>query len=118
MAQVTVSVNNRAYTIACDDGEEDHLLDLARYVDAQTQGLVKGLGQIGEARLLLMSALLIADQLAEADERIADLTAQLEGAAKPVDASAQGSANAAELSRMLENATRRIEALAARLEQT
>ena len=62
MAQITVSVNNRTYSIACDDGEEEHLRDLARYVDAQVMELVRNVGQISESRLLLMGALLIADQ--------------------------------------------------------
>lgn len=114
MAQVVVTVNNRAYTIACDDGEEEHLQDLARYVDAQVASLARNVGQIGEARLLLMGALLIADQLAEADERIEALeAARANAGAAPGDGAAQG-----EAARLLEAAARRIEALAARLERT
>jgi cell division protein ZapA len=116
MAQVTVTVNQRAYTIVCDDGEEDHLHDLARYVDAQVMNLVKNVGQIGEARLLLMGALLIADQLAEADEKLETLeagVAKVEGRMVNVpDAEPTMVA-----SRMLESAAKRIEALAAKLER-
>jgi len=113
MAQVTVTVNNRAYSIACDDGEEAHLRDLAKYVDAQISGLVRSVGQLGEARLLLMGALMIADQLAEADERVEELKRRGEEAA---DAPPAISADHA--ARMFESAARRIEALAARLEQS
>ena len=124
MAQVTVTVNKRSYSIACDDGEEEHLRDLARYVDVQIADLVGNVGQISESRLLLMGALLIADQLAEADERAAELKSRLDEltreqnlqAALPEDVPA-ASANA-DLARILESATRRIEALAARLERT
>jgi len=124
MAQVTVTVNKRSYSIACDDGEEEHLRDLARYVDVQIADLVGNVGQISESRLLLMGALLIADQLAEADERAAELKSRLDKltreqnlpSAPPEDVPA-ASANA-DLARILESATRRIEALAARLERT
>jgi len=62
MPLVNVMVNSRAYTIACDDGEEDHLRDLAAHVDAKVKELLTSVGQVGETRLLLMAALLIADE--------------------------------------------------------
>jgi cell division protein ZapA len=55
-------VNNRAYTIACDDGEEDHLRQLAAAVDAKAREVLSSVGQVGDTRLLLMAALLIADE--------------------------------------------------------
>jgi cell division protein ZapA len=122
LAQVTVTVNNRAYNIACDDGEEDHLRDLAQYVDAQIGDLVKNVGQISESRLLLMGALLIADQLAEADERAAELKEKLVAlqarVATPAPAAAAEPDGASDLARLLETTASRIEALAARLERT
>jgi cell division protein ZapA len=62
MPLVNVMVNSRAYTIACDDGEEDHLRELAATVDAKTRELLSSVGQVGDTRLLLMAALLIADE--------------------------------------------------------
>ena len=62
MPLVNVMVNSRAYTIACDDGEEDHLRELAAHVDAKVKELLASVGQVGEQRLLLMAALLIADE--------------------------------------------------------
>jgi cell division protein ZapA len=62
MPLVNVMVNNRAYTIACDDGEEDHLRALAATVDAKTREVLSSVGQVGDTRLLLMAALLIADE--------------------------------------------------------
>ena len=116
MAQVTVTVNQRAYTIVCDDGEEEHLHDLARYVDAQVMGLVKNVGQIGESRLLLMGALLVADQLAEADEKIETLEQRL-AKAEGRAVNAPNADPTLVASRMLESAAKRIEALAAKLER-
>ncbi|MEP6828840.1 MAG: cell division protein ZapA [Rhizomicrobium sp.] len=62
MPLVNVMVNSRAYTIACDDGEEDHLRELAATVDAKTREVLSSVGQVGDTRLLLMAALLIADE--------------------------------------------------------
>ena len=59
MPLVNVMVNSRAYTIACDDGEEDHLRELAATVDAKTREVLSSVGQVGDTRLLLMAALLI-----------------------------------------------------------
>ncbi|HEY4274671.1 MAG TPA: cell division protein ZapA [Rhizomicrobium sp.] len=62
MPLVNVMVNNRAYTIACDDGEEDHLRQLAAAVDGKAREVLSSVGQVGTERLLLMAALLIADE--------------------------------------------------------
>lgn len=65
MAQVDVAINGRNYRVACDDGQEDHLRQLAEYVDQRVMELVESVGQIGEARLVVMASLLIADELSE-----------------------------------------------------
>lgn len=66
MAQVTVAVNGRKYQIACDDGQEAHLTRLGAYVDKRISELVAAIGQVGDARLLVMASLLIADELSDA----------------------------------------------------
>jgi cell division protein ZapA len=63
MGQVSVSVNNQRYTLACRDGEEDRLLSLARLVDGKVRMLTARLGQVGDPKLLLMAALLVADEM-------------------------------------------------------
>jgi cell division protein ZapA len=63
MAQITVTVNDKHYPLACANGEEDRLHKLAAYVDNKTQALAKQLGHVSEARLMLMAAVLIADEL-------------------------------------------------------
>ena len=62
MPLVNVMVNGRAYTIACDDGEEAHLKELAAHVDVKAREVLASVGQVGDARMLLMAALLIADE--------------------------------------------------------
>jgi cell division protein ZapA len=70
MPLVNVMVNARAYTIACDDGEEDHLKQLATYVDGKVRELMESVGQVGDARLLLMAALLLADECFDANAQL------------------------------------------------
>mgnify|MGYP003302495429 FL=1 len=65
MAQVDVSVNGQSYRIACEDGQEDRLVDLAALVDEKVIGLVNQIGQVGSNRLLVMAALIIADELVD-----------------------------------------------------
>jgi len=66
MALVTVTINNRKYEISCDDGQESHLERLSDYVDTRVGQLVSSVGQIGDAQLLVMASLMIADDLSEA----------------------------------------------------
>jgi cell division protein ZapA len=63
MATVSLTINGRNYDVACDDGQEEHLRALGRMVDERVQSLVGSVGQVGEARLLVMTGLLLADEL-------------------------------------------------------
>lgn len=65
MAQIEVKVADKDYTLACAEGDETRLADLANYVDAKARDLRSKLGHIAENRLLLMVAILIADELKE-----------------------------------------------------
>ena len=65
MAKVSVTINKRKYEIACDDGQEAHLVRLSQYVDRRGDELVAAVGQVGDARLLVMASLLVADELSE-----------------------------------------------------
>ena len=65
MGQVNIRINGQPYELACDDGQESHLRGLAEMVDRQVTDLAQSVGQVGDARLLLMAALLICDELAE-----------------------------------------------------
>jgi cell division protein ZapA len=79
MATVAVTIAGRVYRMACDEGEEGHLQDLARHVDATLATLRQGFGEIGDQRLAMMTAIKIADQLSEAQAHLARLKAELGG---------------------------------------
>jgi cell division protein ZapA len=65
VAQVNVTVNQQSFRIACEDGQEDRLSDLAKIVDDKVSELVGQVGQVGPNRLLVMAALVIADELVD-----------------------------------------------------
>ena len=64
-AAVTVSIVGRSYDIACDEGQQDHVRKLAADIDRRANELLKSVGSVGEMRILVMTALLLADELAE-----------------------------------------------------
>jgi cell division protein ZapA len=70
MAQLTIEVNGRPYLVGCEDGQEEHLRELAKLFDSQVRQLTGQIGQLGETRLFLMSALMMADELADARNRL------------------------------------------------
>jgi cell division protein ZapA len=70
MPQVTVTINNRKYRMACEDGQEQQLLALCDDLNRRITDLVGKFGEIGDARLILMAALSVADELTETRDRI------------------------------------------------
>lgn len=70
MAHVTVTIAGRAYRMACDDGQEEHLTRLGEEVDARIDQLRAAFGEIGDQRLSVMAAITIADELSEARRKI------------------------------------------------
>ncbi|HEX4711390.1 cell division protein ZapA [Phenylobacterium sp.] len=77
MAQLSVEVNGRPYAVGCEDGQEAHLLELAKMFDHQVRQVSQDMGQLGDTRLFLMGALLLADELADARLRLNALQAEM-----------------------------------------
>lgn len=111
MATVTVSVGGQSHTIGCGPGEEARVAELAEYVDSRATELSAGAAQPTYNRLLLMTALMIADDLATAlddVDRARDSVADQPGTA--------GATSGPDAARMRQIADR-LEAYADRLEQ-
>jgi cell division protein ZapA len=108
MPELTVTINGREYQVACDDGQEEHLSKLARYVDTKMGELVGAVGQIGDARLLVMTGLLIADELSDAYQQLESID---------VEAGGDGKKSHAAMTSALEACAQRIESIAARFER-
>lgn len=117
MGQVNVSINDRSYSVACGDGEEEHLRELARYLDGHVGDLAKSVGQVGDTRLLLLAGLLVADELADAQERVKQLKEELAVLKQARDADlSRGESAEAKVAAVLGQATQRIEKMASRLD--
>ena len=67
MATIDIEVAGRRYSVACRDGEEQHLRSVAALVDRKAQDAASALGSLSESRQLLFAALLLADALKERD---------------------------------------------------
>jgi cell division protein ZapA len=77
MSQVSVTINGRQFRMACEDGQEGHVTDLARELDARIEHLRAKFGEIGDTRLTVMAALTVADELAEMGLRVKRLEQEL-----------------------------------------
>ena len=107
MAQVTIHINGKPYAVGCEDGQEAHLQELARLFDHQVRQVSQDMGQLGDTRLFLMGALLLADELQDAKNRLVSLQAEvgrLQTDRARIETRAVGA---------LENAASKIERLAA-----
>ena len=65
MAQITSTIAGRQFRLACEDGQEEHLQELAKDIDQRIISLRRKFGEIGDTRLTVMAALMVADELAE-----------------------------------------------------
>ena len=108
MSEVSVRVNGRIYPVGCEDGQEGHVRTLAQMFDQHVSDVAQDVGQLGETRLFLMGALLMADELAETRGQLAAASAEL-AKAEAARNHAEGRAVAA-----LEQAARKIESLSAK----
>jgi cell division protein ZapA len=119
VAQVNVTINGRQFRMACEDGQEGHLQQLARELDERIVALRGQFGEIGDARLTVMAALMVADELAETGKKLKRLEADhatLQDARGAATERAQ--ATQAAIVAALDSAAERIEGLAKKLSQS
>ena len=107
MAQVTIRINGYAYTVGCQDGEEEHLQAMAGEVERRIESIKVAAGPSGEARMLVMASLLMADDLYEMRKTLKAAQAGLPVAVSPADP---------KLGRRLGKLAKRAEEIAAGLE--
>lgn len=116
MAEVTVTIAGRNYRMACDDGQEPHLQRLGNLVDHKIADMRASFGEIGDMRLTVMAAIVIADELAESRSRLSGLEEKLNllrnGGGEALAASERETAEAAEL---IDHLAERLEILGADL---
>ncbi|MDI1229308.1 MAG: cell division protein ZapA [bacterium] len=108
MAEVNISLNGRAYEIACDQGQEGRIVDLAAYIDQRVQKIARSGGAYNDSHLLALVALVLADELFEAREIAAGAPAAAKAPASKEDEQA--------LAKLLENLSKRIDGIAQRVQ--
>jgi len=119
MSQVSVTINGRQFRMACEDGQEGHLMNLARDLDTRIEGLRAKFGEIGDTRLTVMAALTIADALAETGLRIKRLEEELAALQNArVEAADRAQTAQAAVAAALTAAAERIESITKKLNQT
>ena len=119
MPEVNVEINGRRYRMACEEGQQAHLIGLARRFDAQVEGIKGTVGEIGDTRLTVMAGIAVVDELAEAEKRIAALQAEIEElSAAGQQLSGEMDALEQRFSGKLEQAARSLEIVAGVLDET
>lgn len=77
MSHINVTINGRQYRMACEEGQEARLLKLAESLESRVENLRGKFGEIGDARLTVMAALTVADELLDANHRVRALEEEL-----------------------------------------
>ena len=117
MAHVVVTIAGRTYRMACDDGEEPQVRDLAALVEEKILSMRGSFGDIGEQRSIIMAAIAIADETKSMREKLAALETETAALRAETEAAkADAAALEARVAENLESAAARLELLAAGLQ--
>lgn len=118
MAQVTVTIDGKAYRMACEEGQEDHLIDLASQFDRYVAHLKGQFGEIGDLRTTVMAGIMVMDELSEMQRRLRGLESEVESLKKTRDSALEQAERGDQLLvDALGEVAARIEDIAARLSQ-
>lgn len=119
MAQITVTINGKAFRMACDDGEEDRLMGLANRFDGWIAELRDAFGEIGDLRLTVMAGIMATDQLAELERKNAELEIELKRLREAQSqASVSKSRHETEVAEVIDRTAARLEVLSEHLSKT
>jgi cell division protein ZapA len=116
MAQVSVTIDGKVYRMACNEGQEEHLIDLAQRFDRYVTHLKDSFGEIGDQRITVMAGIMVMDELVELQKRVKGMEAEIASLRKTRDdALLRADKTDAAVSSSLEELAERIEAVAAKL---
>jgi len=116
MAQVTVTIDGKAYRMACEEGQEEHLVDLAERFDRYVSHLKQSFGEIGDQRITVMAGIMVMDELSELQKRVHGLESEIATLRKTRDdALMRADKHDAELTGAIAELAARIEMVAAKL---
>lgn len=116
MAQVSVTIDSKVYRMACNEGQEEHLIDLAQRFDRYVTHLKDSFGEIGDQRITVMAGIMVMDELVELQKRIRGMETEIATLRKTRDdALLKADKIDAAISTTLEEMAERIEAVATKL---
>lgn len=119
MPEVNVEINGRKYRMACEEGQEAHLMGLADRFNASIEGLKSAFGEIGDARLTVMAGIAVLDELAEAERKIASLTQDVTNLTRAgQELSDEAEALESRFAQRMSEAARKIESIATAIDET
>jgi len=117
MPEVFVEISGRKYRMACEEGQENHLLSLAARFDRMVEEFKGDFGEIGDTRLTVMAGLAVLDSLVEAERKLAELSGRLEQVTRAgEEVSLEYESMEARFAKKMDDVARRIEAAAAGIE--
>ncbi len=113
MPEVNVDINGRRYRMACEEGQQGHLIGLAERFNRQVEGLKGAVGEIGDNRLTVMAGIAVLDELVEAEKRIRALEAEVAEIGRAgQEIAAELEATEARFARQLDSAAQALETMA------
>ena len=116
MAQVTVMIDGKAYRMACEEGQQDHLTDLASRFDQYVSHLKSQFGEIGDLRLTVMAGIMVMDELSEVNRKLKSLQTETDNLRQGRDATLSDQQKTEEaLASMLSEVTAQINGIASKL---
>src|SRR5690348_10977352 len=119
MGQVNATIAGRQYRLACEDGQEDHLIALAKDIDTRIIDLRRKFGEIGDTRLTVMAALMLADEMAETRQKFRGLEEEIAALKQARDISAERARAASDaVVGAFHSAAERIEGITRKLNET
>lgn len=119
MPEVNVEINGRKFRMACEEGQEEHLLGLAQRFNTTVEGFKGSFGEIGDNRLTVMAGIAVLDELVEAERQLAKARQDMEKLQEASDANiAQSRAREDQFAKRMSETARKIEAVATVIDET
>jgi cell division protein ZapA len=116
MSALRITIGGREYQVACDDGQETHLKNLARLLDERVRSIGGGNGRISEPQLIMLAGLMLTDELEDAKREMAQLRGDIRHNSQSFEINKQIEMEGA-IAATIHDIAARVEAIAGELEK-
>ncbi len=117
MPTVSLTINGRPYSISCDDGQERRVMELGHFIDKRLREIARGAGAVSEQHLMVLTSLLMADELFELREQVENGEAQPQFIPQGAANDEQNAEREAHMADMISTLAKKIEAVSTQLAQ-